>query len=85
MAFLENIFNSRRSRLSRFNRWFDRAVKRITKTIDKLALANQGIEQTMQEIDEQERELAMTKDGLIATKAKNDQVITNLQRLLSVN
>lgn len=85
MAFWKNIFNPRRSRLNRFNRWFDRAVSRITKTIDKLALANQGIEQTMQEIDEQERELAMTKDGLRATRAKNDQVISNLQQLLAVN
>ena len=85
MAFWQNIFNPRRNRLNRFNRWFDRAVSRITETIDKLALANQGIEQTMQEIAEQKKELAMTEDGLKATKAKNDQVISNLRQLLAVN
>lgn len=85
MAFWRNIFNPRRSRLNRFNRWFDRAVSRITRTIDKLALANQGIDQEMQDIVEYEKELAMTKDGLMVAKAKNDQVISNLQQLLAVN
>lgn len=59
MAFWRNIFSSRRSRLNRFNRWFDRAVSRITKTIEKLALANQGIEQEMQEIAETRKALAI--------------------------
>lgn len=85
MAFWRNIFSSRRSRLNRFNRWFDRAVSCITKTIEKLALANQGIEQEMQEIAETRKALAMTEDGLMVAKAKNDQVISNLQQLLAVD
>lgn len=80
-----DILDQKRNRLNSYNQQFERAVSLITDTIDNLGLINQGIEQTMQEIDDYERELATTKEGLVATKAKNDRVISNFKSLLSVD
>ena len=54
--------------LDSFNAQFDKAVSLITDTI--------------QEIDDYQRELAETKDGLTAAREKNDRVIANFQALL---
>lgn len=80
-----DILEQKRNRLASYNQEFDSAVSLITNTIDNLGLISKGIEQTMQEIVEYERELATTKEGLEAAKARNDRVISNFQSLLAVN
>lgn len=80
-----DILDQKRNRLNSYNQQFERAVSLITDTIDNLGVINQNIEQTMREIDDYERELATTKEGLVATKAKNDRVIHNFQSLLAVD
>lgn len=80
-----DILGQKRNKLNSYNQQFERAVSLITDTIDNLGLISQGIDQTMKEIDEYERELATTKEGLEAAKAKNDRVIANFQSLLAVN
>ena len=39
----------------------------------------------MREIEDYKKELAVTEEGLAATKAKNDRVISNFQSLLAVD
>lgn len=80
-----DILEQKRNSLNSYTQQFDRAVSLITDTIDSLGLISKGIEETMHEIDEYERELATTRDGLEAAKAKNDRVIANFQSLLAVN
>ena len=80
-----DILDQKRNRLNSYNQQFERAVSLITDTIDNLGLINQGIEQTMREIEDYKKELAVTEEGLAATKAKNDLVISNFQSLLAVD
>lgn len=77
-----DILDQKRNRLNSYNQQFERAVSLITDTIDNLGVINQNIEQTMREIDDYEKELATTKEGLVA---KNDRVIHNFQSLLAVD
>lgn len=92
MAFKRNTSNSnadilaqKKNRLANYNQQFDQAVSLVTNTIDNLGTISQGIAQTMQEIEDYEKELAYTKEGLAEAKAKNDRVIANFQQLLAVN
>jgi uncharacterized coiled-coil DUF342 family protein len=80
-----DILDQKRNKLNSYNQQFERAVSLITDTIDNLGFISQGIDQTMKEIDEYEKELATTREGLEAAKAKNDRVIANFQSLLAVN
>lgn len=80
-----DILDQKRNRLNSYNQQFERAVSLITDTIDNLGVISQGIDQTMKEIDDYEKELATTREGLEAAKAKNDRVIANFQSLLAVD
>ena len=89
MAFGKNtaadILSQKQNRPAAYNRQFDEAVSLVTNTIDNLGSISHNIAQTMQEIEDYERELATTKEGLAEAKAKNDRVIANFQSLLAVN
>ena len=84
MVFGKDILAQKRNSLNIYNAQFDRAVHLITDTIGDLGQISQSIDQTMQEIDEYEKELAITKSGLSEAKAKNDRVIANFKSLLCV-
>ena len=79
-----DVLAQKKSRLDSYNAQFDKAVSLITDTIDNLGVISKNISDTIQEIDDYQRELAETKDGLTVAREKNERVIANFQALLSV-
>lgn len=79
-----DVLAQKKSRLVSYVAQFNDAVSLITNTINNLGTINKGIEDTIQEIDEYQRDLAETKAGLAEARDKNDKVIANFQALLSV-
>ena len=77
-----DVLAQKKNRLNAYVAQFDKAVSLITDTIDNLGVINRNINDTIQEIDDYQRELAETKDGLTAAREKNDRVIANFQALL---
>lgn len=79
-----DVLAQKKSRLDSYNAQFDKAVSLITDTIDNLGVISKNISDTIQEIDDYQRELAETKDGLTMAREKNERVIANFQALLNV-
>ena len=79
-----DVLAQKKSRLDSYNAQFDKAVSLITDTIDNLGVISKNISDTIQEIDDYQRELAETKDGLTVAREKNERVIVNFQALLNV-
>ena len=79
-----DVLAQKKSRLDSYNAQFDKAVSLITDTIDNLGVISNNISDTIQEIDDYQRELAETKDGLTVAREKNERVIANFQALLNV-
>ena len=79
-----DVLAQKKSRLDSYNAQFDKAVSLITDTIDNLGVISKNISDTIQEIDDYQRELAETKDGLTVAREKNERVIANFQALLNV-
>lgn len=77
-----DVLAQKKNRLNAYVAQFDKAVSLITDAIDNLGVINRNINDTIQEIDDYQRELAETKDGLTAAREKNDRVIANFQALL---
>ena len=77
-----DVLAQKKNRLDSYNAQFDKAVSLITDTNDNLGVISRNIADTIQEIDDYQRELAETKDGLTAAREKNDRVIANFQALL---
>lgn len=59
-----DILSQKQNRPAAYNQQFDEAVSLVTNTIDNLGAISHNIAQTMQEIEDYERELATTKEGL---------------------
>lgn len=79
-----DVLAQKKSRLDSYNAQFDKAVSLITDTIDNLGVISKNISDTIQEIDDYQRELAETKDELTVAREKNERVIANFQALLNV-
>ena len=79
-----DVLAQKKSRLDSYKAQFDKAVSLITDTIDNLGVISKNISDTIQEIDDYQRELAETKDGLTVAREKNERVIANFQALLNV-
>lgn len=84
MELRADLLAQKRRRLHAYTSKFDKAVNLITSTIEKLGAINEGIDGTIQDIDDYQQELAETRTGLIEARQKNDKVIANFQALLSV-
>ena len=79
-----DVLAQKKNRLNAYVAQFDKAVSLITDTIDNLGVINRNINDTIQEIDEYQQELAATRTGLAEAKERNDKVIANFQALLNV-
>lgn len=79
-----DVLAQKKSRLDSYNAQFDKAVSLITDTIDNLGVISKNISDTIQEIDDYQRELTETKNGLTVAREKNERVIANFQALLNV-
>lgn len=84
MAFWKDILSQKRRRLNSYVSKFDKAVSLITRTIENLRNINRNISETIQEINEYQKELGETKAGLADAMEKNEKVIANFQALLNV-
>ena len=79
-----DVLAQKKNRLNAYVAQFDKAVSLITDTIDNLGVINRNINDTIQEIDDYQRDLAETKAGLTVAREKNERVIANFQALLNV-
>lgn len=84
MEFTANMLAQKRRKLDSYTAKFDKAINLITGTIRKLGAINEGIEETIHDIEAYQQELTETKTGLIEARQKNDKVIANFQALLNV-
>lgn len=69
--------------LASYTSQFDKAVSLVTSTIDSLSALDANIQRTIGEIDDYQKELDATKDGLVAAQGKNQRVIDNFKSLLA--
>lgn len=79
-----DILAQKKNSLNLYNAQFERAVHLMNDTIDNLGLISQSISETMQEIDDYQKELATTKSELEDAKTRSDKVIANFKSLLCV-
>lgn len=79
-----DVLQKKRAELADYSAQFDSAVGVVTSAVQNLNKLNENITEKIQEIDDYQAELAKTRDGLSATKIKNEQVIKNFNALLCV-
>lgn len=63
----------------------DSALKMVHDTIDNLAVVNQDIETTMDEIDTYLQRLNDTRSSLDVTRGKNQKIMQNFSQLLCLD
>ena len=79
-----DVLQRKKEELAAYSEQFDIAVGVVTSTVQNLNKLNEKITEKIQEIDDYQAELLKTRDGLSATKTKNEQVIKNFNALLCV-
>lgn len=80
----KDVLEQKRKALASYTSQFDKAVSLVTSTIDNLSALDANIQRTIGEIDDYQKELDATKDGLVAAQGKNKRVIDNFKSLLAV-
>lgn len=80
----KDVLEQKRKALASYTSQFDKAVSLVTSTIDSLNALDANIQKTIGEIDDYQKELDATKDGLVAAQSKNQRVIDNFKSLLAV-
>ena len=80
----KDVLEQKRKALASYTSQFDKAVSLVTSTIDSLSALDANIQRTIGEIDDYQKELDATKDGLVAAQGKNQRVIDNFKSLLAV-
>lgn len=80
----KDVLEQKRKALASYTSQFDKAVSLVTSTIDSLNALDANIQKTIGEIDDYQKELDATKDGLVAAQGKNQRVIDNFKSLLAV-
>lgn len=78
-----DMLEQKRKALHTYESLFDSTVSAVTCIIDSLQRTSSDIEHTLAEIDEYQKELISTSDGLKAAKEKNDKVIKNFRALVA--
>lgn len=80
---VQDMLEQKKKSLNTYTMQFDMAVSAVTGIIDALTQTSSSIEQTIAEINEYQKELDATAQGLKCTKDKNDRVIKNFRALLT--
>lgn len=80
----QDMLELKKKNLNTYATQFDNAVSAVTGIIDTLTTASSNIDKTIAEIDDYQKELSETAQGLRNTKAKNDRVVQNFKALLAV-
>ena len=66
-----DVLEQKKNLLNTYVKQYDMAVSMVTGIVDALSEANTGIEQTITEIDEYQKELEVAADGLRSAKERN--------------
>lgn len=80
----KDVLTAKRERLAVHTAQFESAVSLVTSTIDKLRAINEEINGEIQQIEDYQAELSMTRQNLDEAKGKNDRIIKNFSALLEV-
>lgn len=80
----QDMLELKKKNLNTYATQFDNAVSAVTGIIDTLTTASLNIDKTIAEIDDYQKELSETAQGLRNTKAKNDRVVQNFKALVAV-
>lgn len=79
-----DVLQAKKAELAEYSAQFDNAVGVVTTAVQNLNQLNEKISEKIKEIDDYQTELSKTRDGLNATKSKNEQVIKNFNALLCI-
>jgi len=79
-----DVLQAKQAELAEYSAQFNNAVGVVTTAVQNLNQLNEKISEKIKEIDDYQNELAKTRDGLNATKSKNEQVIKNFNALLCI-
>lgn len=78
----DDILSKKIAELDSCRKMFDNAVHVVNTTVNSLEKIGENIDMKIKEIDEYQEELAKTRDGLSAERAKTEQVVKNFKALL---
>lgn len=83
MAFVSHdILKEKQQKISRLEQQADDAVELVTRTINRLELINQQIDDAMGEIDTYAADLAKTRETMSKQRQSNAAIINNFTKLL---
>lgn len=77
-----DILREKQQEIDRLERQADDAVELVTRTISRLELINQQIDDGMTEIDTYMADLAKTRDTMSVQRQNNAAIISNFSKLL---
>lgn len=80
-----DILKEKQQEISRLEQQADDAVEIVTRTISRLELINQQIDDGMTEIDVYMEDLAKTRETMSERRRNNAAIISNFSKLLDPN
>lgn len=80
----KDILAQKEAKLATLNARSETAIQLVQTTITGLETVNSEIEATMAEINDHQKRLAETYEGLDATRNKNQRIMQNFKNLLCI-
>ena len=80
----KDVLAQKEAKLASLNAQSETAIQLVQSTINGLEAVNSEIEQTMAEINDHQKRLAETYEGLDATRNKNQRIMQNFKSLLCI-
>ena len=80
----KDVLTQKEAKLVALNEQSDAAIRLVQATVTGLETVNGEIEATMAEINEYQKRLAETYEGLDATRNKNQRIMKNFKNLLCI-
>jgi len=80
----KDVLTQKEAKLVALNEQSDAAIRLVQATVTGLETVNGEIEATMAEINEYQKRLAETYEGLDATRNKNQRIMQNFKNLLCI-
>ena len=80
----KDVLEKKEAKLVALNERSDAAIRLVQATVTGLEAVNGEIEATMAEINDYQKRLAETYEGLDATRNKNQRIMQNFKNLLCI-
>ena len=77
-----DVFQRKDDEINEFVSCFNAAINTFNAAMNSLIAVNYSIDEKLSEVDEYQRKLNTTRDGLNQAKEKNSKVISNFRALL---